>query len=426
MLTSLWAWSKKGTVVATHDNPSALEDLAWLGVEPDEVVTANSPAAASELVDNLVQENKAFACYCTPAELREMPSAPRDHKEPTLYDGRCRSLSADDQKALAKAGRKPSIRLRTTENPGEGLAKRLQDHLPRRFYDFVIRKSDGNVTAEFSAALHDEECQSSHILLHRTDIHHLHQRILVAASLDLKSPQFNTIFGVAQTGGEGKRWQTVGQLRDAGFHPSAVRSALLSAGFSGANEKPLRTQATSFKITKLAKTESIIDLNALEQANSDVLQDMDNSEQVNAVFAHLARKGFAFEGRDKRWQKKFVDLVLDDLQTLADAEAMACFVLTPGVSYERKAAELLRQSQTQKLMDDFEKCIKKGKSNSLKDWKGVFGKFRGQVEVPGRALATLRVVLTGEKSGPNLAILATLLGEDGTRLRLEKARKYRN
>ena len=105
---------------------------------------------------------------------------------------------------------------------------------------------------------------------------------------------------------------------------------------------------------------------------------------------------------------------------------MACFVLTPGVSYERNAAELLRQPETQKLMDDFEKCIKKGKSNSLKDWKGVFSKFRGQVDVPGRALATLRVVLTGEKSGPNLAILSTLLGEDGTRLRLEKARKYRS
>jgi nondiscriminating glutamyl-tRNA synthetase len=400
--------------------------LAWLGVEPDELVTTKGPTAASELVDNLVQENMAYACYCTPAELREMPTAPRDHKESTLYDGRCRSLSADDQKALGKAGRKPSVRLRTTENPGEGLSKRLSAHLPKRFYDFVIRKPDGNVTAEFLAALHDDECQASHILLHQTDIHHLHQRILVASALGLKPPQFTIIFGVTQTGGEGKRWQTIGQLRDAGFHPVAVCSALLSAGFADAKDTPLRSQAPSFKTAKLAKTDSVIDLNALELANSDVLQDMDNNEQVSAVFAHLARKGFAFEGRDRRWQKKFVDLVLDDLQTLADAEAMACFVLTPGVSYERKAAELLRQSQTQALMDDFEKCIKKGKSNSLKDWKGVFGKFRGQVDVPGRALATLRVVLTGERAGPNLAILATLLGEDGTRLRLEKARKYRN
>jgi nondiscriminating glutamyl-tRNA synthetase len=390
------------------------------------VVTANGPTAASELVDKLVEENKAFACYCTPAELREMPTASREYIESTLYDGRCRSLSADDQKALGKAGRKPSIRLRTTENPGEGLTKRLQDHLPKRFYDFVIRKPDGNVTAEMLAALHDEESKTSHVLLHQADIHHLHQRILVATSLGLKLPQFTLVAGVAQTGGEGKAWQTVGQLRDAGFHPSAVFNALLSAGFTAASEEPIRSQAESFKIASLAKAESIIDLNALERANSHVLQEMDNSEQVTAVFAHLARKGFAFEDRDKRWQKKFVDLVLDDLQTLADAEAMACFVLTQGVSHERKAAELLRQPETQKLMDDFEKCIKKGKSNSLKDWKSVFAKFRGQVEVPGRALATLRVVLTGEKTGPNLAILATLLGEDGTRLRLEKARKYRN
>jgi glutamyl/glutaminyl-tRNA synthetase len=153
---------------------------------------------------------------------------------------------------------------------------------------------------------------------------------------------------------------------------------------------------------------------------------MSNNDQVDAIFAHLARRGFNFEGRDKRWQKKFVDLVVEDLHTLADAESMAGYALTAGVSYEKRAAELLREDATQNLIDHFEKCIKKGKSSSLKDWKSVFAKFRGEVDVPGRALSTIRVVLTGERSGPNLAILATLLGEAGTRDRLEKARKYRS
>ena len=110
LITSMWAWSKKGQLVATDDNLAALEDLGWLEVEPDELVTTKDRAPAQDTVNALIEKRQAYLCYCTPAELREMPAAPRGSREPTLYDGRCRSLSAEDQKALAKAGRKPSGR----------------------------------------------------------------------------------------------------------------------------------------------------------------------------------------------------------------------------------------------------------------------------------------------------------------------------
>ena len=399
---------------------------SWLDVEVDELVECESKATTQTRIQDLLNENKAYHCYCTPAELREMPAAPRGYREGTLYDGRCRALSADDQNALAKAGRKPTIRLRTADDPGKGLNKRLQAHLPKRVHDFVIVEADGTITTEFAAALNDEASNASHVLLHESDLAHLHHRVLISAALGITSPQFSTIANVEQTGGEGNRWQTIGQLRDNGFHPSAVRNALLSSTYASATDDSVKAQSKGFSLSKLSKNTAVIDLAKLQQANSDVLQDMDNNAQVEAIFAHLARRGFAFEGRDKRWQKKFVDLVVDDLNTLADAEAMAGHVLTAGVSYEKRAAELLRDEATQSLIDHFEKCIKKGKSSSLKDWKSVLAKFRGEVDVPGRALSTIRVVLTGERTGPNLAVLTTLLGEEGTRTRLDKARKYRS
>lgn len=426
LVTSLWTWSKGGVVVATNENDSALEDLAWLEVEPDEIVSREGTASGKDIIEELVESDKAYLCFCTPAELREMPAAPRGYREGTLYDGRCRTLSVDDQKALAKAGRKPSVRLRMSETLEKGLNKTLASYLPKQAHDFVIQEADGALTTEFTAALNDNAVDASHILLHKNDLTHVHQRILIAKALDLKSPQVTTIADVEQKGGETSRWQTISHLRDIGFHPTAVRSALLSAGWSAATADPVKEQAKGFKLTQISKTANVIDLDVMREENSAVLQEMGDSDQVDAIFEHLARRGFAFETRDKRWRKKFVDLVVDDLNTLADAEAMAGFVLTSSVSYEKGAAELLREPATQNLIDSFEGCIKKGKSKALKDWKAVFAKFRGQVEVPGRALSLIRVVLTGEKRGPNLAVLTTLLGEEGTRLRLDKARKYRS
>ncbi len=426
LMTSLWTWSKGGTLVATNDNASALEDLAWLEVEPDETLPIGSEKSASEIIEELVAQDKAYPCFCTPAELREMDAAPRGYREATLYDGRCRTLSSDDQKALAKAGRKPSVRLRVSEIDLKGLNKTLTGYLPKQLHDFVIQEPDGTITTEFAAALNDSEAGATHILLHSSDLTHLHQRVLIAQALGLKSPQFTTIADVEQTGGESSRWQTISHLRDTGFHPIAVRKALLNAGWSKSSPGAVKDLAKDFKIAQVAKSVSAIDLDQLREDNSAVLQDMGDSAQVDAIFEHLARRGFAFEQRDKRWRKKFVDLVVEDLNTLADAETMAGFVLTQGVSYDKRSAEQLREPTTQALIDTFEGCIKKGKTSSLKDWKGVFAKFRSTVEIPGRSLAMIRLVLTGERAGPNLAVLTTLLGEEGTRNRLEKARKYRS
>ena len=53
--------------------------------------------------------------------------------------------------------------------------------------------------------------------------------------------------------------------------------------------------------------------------------------------------------------------MVEDLNTLADAETMAGFVLTQGVSYDKRSAEQLREPTTQALIDTFEGCIKRAR-----------------------------------------------------------------
>jgi nondiscriminating glutamyl-tRNA synthetase len=427
MVTSLWGWSRKGVLVATNDNTAALDDLKWLDVEPDELVDIKQRMSPKEVVEELVESNLAYHCYCTGAELREMPSAPKGHLESTLYDGRCRTLSVADQKILAKAGRKPTIRLRIPDEMETNVPKRLVKLLPKKVQDFVVLSADNNPTTALSAVLNDRDAETTHTLLHESDMNHVYQRILLAQALGLSSPEFSSIPDVIQVGTAGTNaWKTVASLRDSGYHPSAVRTALLQAGWPAAKAEPLKEQAADFKLSKLGKTTAEINLDALQEANSNVIQDMDGKARVDAVFDHLARRGFAFSERDRRWRTKFVDLVVEDLNTLADAENMAGYVLTSTVSYNKAGAEVLRDTATQDLIDNFEDQIKAGKVKSLSDWKAVLAKFRAQVEIPGRALSTIRLVLTGERAGPNLVILAALLGEDGIRYRLEKARKYRS
>ena len=303
----------------------------------------------------------------------------------------------------------------------KGLNKTLTGYLPKQLHDFVIQEPDGTITMSSAAALNDSEAGATHICstaVTRYSTSGTHR------SHSGSSPQFTTIADVEQVGGESSRWQTISHLRDTGFHPIAVRKALLNAGWSKSGAGAIKDLAKDFKIAQMAKSVSAIDLDQLREDNSAVLQDMGDNDQVDAIFEHLARRGFAFEDRDKRWRKKFVDLVVEDLNTLADAETMAGFVLTQGVSYDKRSAEQLREPTTQALIDTFEDASRRARPHLCR-LKGV-SRSSG---APWRSWSLTRhdsTVLTAERAGPNPAVLTTLPGEEGTRNRLEKARKYRS
>jgi nondiscriminating glutamyl-tRNA synthetase len=425
-LTALWAWSQKGVLVATDDVQEAFDDLKWLNIEADEIVPTDKRSHYQTTAEALVADGKAYHCYCSRAELREMNATPHGSPEAIVYEGRCRDLTAEDKKALSKAGRIPSVRLLLPEDPASVLPKRLHAFLPKQIGDFVIF-NDGEPTTPFAAAVNDKLSDTTHSLLHKQDGAWVHQRSLVLAALDSPIPSLSFVPDAAQVQGDAPRsWTTIGHLRDTGYHPAAVQEVLLAASWATNPGKSLRESAKDFQLAEVSKDAPQIDLAHLQSVNANVLQGLPKKEQTEVVVAHLERRGFSFGDRNRKWQTRFVSTLMDNMQTMSDAEGMASLVLTTTVNYDRTIAELLRDQNNQKLLDVFEDAIVKGKTNTGSEWRRTLAEFRAVVDIPGRALTILRLALTGERTGPSLPYLLTLLGEDGCRFRLQKARRYKS
>ena len=69
-----------------------LEGLAWLGLDPDETPLFQSTRAArhAEIAHALLAAGRAYRCYCTAEELREMRERALKEGRPPRYDGRWR------------------------------------------------------------------------------------------------------------------------------------------------------------------------------------------------------------------------------------------------------------------------------------------------------------------------------------------------
>src|SRR5687767_10703983 len=87
-----------------------IEGLKWLGLEWDgEVVFQFARAQRhAEVARQLLENGKAYYCYCTPEELNQMREAARAAGKPIRYDGSWRDRDPKD----APAGIKPVIRIK--------------------------------------------------------------------------------------------------------------------------------------------------------------------------------------------------------------------------------------------------------------------------------------------------------------------------
>jgi len=420
------ARAKGGSVVASTENRSALDDLEWLGIEPDEMTAPVDARRAAEVGEELIAAGRAYPCFCSVAELREMAVNPTGFPEPVVYDQRCRKLSPADRAALTRMGRKARVRVIVPEEPSS--LPGVDAPLPRT--DFTIVEPDGNPTTILSAVLSARDAQATHILVDGARAHELNHWLCVAEALQWPLPPLHLLPTWLTPEGppisERSDGLTISALRAQGYHPKALVSAAARVGWDPGQAETIEDMTGSFSLDALGTQTPVLDLPEIRQRNGDTLRAMDEADLVQAIGEHLDRKGYPFTEREPAWQRRFVKAVAPEMQTLSDAEEWATLLLTSTVDYDRETARVLRDPTTQELITEFEKALDQVEADGhdARAWRVVLTDFRREAAAPGRALVTMRIVLTGQREGPGLPPILALLGVEGCRARLEKARRY--
>lgn len=425
---ALWARSQGGIVVASVENRSALDDLEWVGIEPDEMAAPANEKRAAEVAQELVAEGKAYPCYCTVAEFREMAVNPAGFPDSFHYDGRCKKLTQTDRAAMEKMGRKPRIRLVLPETLPP--LDRVEAPAPKA--DFAIMEPDGSPSDIFAAILSPREAQATALLVDGARVRELAHWLVVADVLNWQIPELRILPPWKTADGslvsEHPAQWSIAALRDAGYLARAILQGAARAGWDPGDAADLDEMAARFDIDQLQGDSPVLDPDGLKALNGQVLRGLDAVELVQVVGDYLERRGYPFMERDPEWQSRFVSATTSELSTLSDAEAWAGIVLTSTVDYDRDVARHLRSPDTHALIAEFQKAMDAhldgDKGGDARDWRPVLTDFRASATAPGRALATMRLVLTGQREGPGLAGILALLGREGCQQRLEKARRY--
>ena len=406
---ALWVRSLGGKLVASNENRSALDDLEWLGIEPDAMVSRPKAERYDEIYEKLIEDQSAYPCFCGTAEAREMEPQPDSWPESHRYDGRCRGLRAQDKQALKKT-REPGVRLRI--GPEDSDISGIN-------FDFLIKDAQNGPQRFFSRVVDEDNARCTHSVLPASVSRELPLQDQVRSTLGVKGTERLVMTSWAPEAAD----LPIQELRNEGYLPQAIIRALAQTSWVPPKEIELEDFVAKFNpkdiLDSVAGPETKEELRSI---NAQVLAELDEKRLIDEVVSHLTLRGYPIAEQDRSWQERFVRTVRGELCTLGDAEELANHLLQDASEFDRSSLRRMPEGQLTTLLGHFESLINDLDEDTTRGWRSLIHKFRQEVPAPGRALSHIRVVMTGQPRGPSLASVLWLLGKDVCRDRIEKAR----
>ena len=417
-----------------------LDDLAWLGLDHDEGPDRGGPLGPyrqserldlyRERADWLVAQGLAYPCFCTDAELEQRRAAARAAGRPPHYDGTCRGLSLDERAGLARAGRPASIRFRvepedwTLEDAVRGVVR-----FPAGMVgDFVLLRSSGLPTYNFACVVDDAGMRISHVIRAEEHLPNTARQLMLYRAVGVAPPRFAHVPLILNpdrskmSKRSGEVAVAVGDWRRAGYVPDALLSYLALLGFHPGDDREILSRAEmleSFTLERVGRSGSVFDPAKLGWVNAHYLHHA-SGEQLEAWGAAFLPRALASVEPARR--AALLQGVRGNLATLADLPSELGPFVEETVTLDPDARAALEPETARTLCGTLAVELE-----GLAQWSG--DAVKSAIQSVGRRLALkgsalfqpVRAALTGRVHGPELPLVAELVGRDRCVARLRNA-----
>ncbi|WP_201353381.1 glutamate--tRNA ligase [Hydrogenimonas urashimensis] len=360
-----------------------LEIFQLFGLHPSDVsYQRDNLTIYQHMAVKLLQERKAFACFCSHEELEAKKQLAKEQKRVYRYSGRCERLS--DAEVLANE--KPfTVRLKKPEKPitFDDLVTGHQSFAPDDIDSFVIMRTDKTPTANFACAVDDMIHDISLVIREEEHLSDTPEQIHIREALGYdKTVAYAHLPAILGASGEkglpGVRW-----LFEEGFLPEAIANYLILLGSKTPTEVFTMEEAIGwFDLASVSKEPVRFEIDKLRFLNREHIRLADSKELSRAF-------GFA-------------DSAIGELAKCYLEEGSTIGEIKPKI--EAIFADKPFEGEWKRQMTLLRDAIKKGPLFETFDELRSYLMERTYLE--GEALFTpLRLLLTGSEQGPDLRTL---------------------
>ncbi len=424
-------------VRSTQESEDAiLEALNWVGLpwnEGPDVGGEFGPYRQSERTEiyqkhcqQLVDEGKAYPCFCSSERLTELRQQQEAEKSDRLgYDGHCAGIDPAEAQKRIDAGEAHVIRLKVPAE-GECIVKdRLRDdvRIPwNTIDDQVLLKTDGFPTYHLANVVDDHLMEITHVIRGEEWISSTPKHQLLYEAFGWDPPEFAHLPLLRNPDksklSKRKNPTSILYYRQAGFLPEALVNFLGLMAYSPADGEEMFTlqkMAETFDLDRVSLGGPIFDLQKLQAFNGRYIRDLSGEKLLERLKAWFLNDETLL---------KLIPLAQPRLNQLTDFMPMTAFVFGDRLDYDfelllkadedpARATALLRITQW-----EIEKMTN-WTADSIKDMFTLVGekedlKFK-------KFLSIFFVAITGKKVSLPLFDTMVVIGRDMSLRRIQYA-----
>lgn len=406
-----------------------LEGMKWLGLEHDEgpFYQTQRFERYNAVIQQLLDEDKAYHCYCSREELDEMRAAAMARGEKPKYNGKCRHLQ--DEGAVDV---KPVVRFK---NPTEGevvIDDLIQGQVVfqnQELDDLIIARSDGSPTYNLTVVVDDIDMSITHVMRGDDHLNNTPRQINMFNALGAKLPAFGHIPMILGPDGKklSKRHGTVSvlQYRDEGYLPEALLNYLVRLGWSHGDQEifSMAEMIELFDIVDVNKAASAINPDKLLWLNQHYIKTGEQSRlsALTSDYLKEARISVA-DGPDVG---SLFEVQKERVKTMTEIAEQSRYFYEDFSEFDEKAAKKnLRPVVLEpliRLKEQLEEISEWSKESLHETLEKVASEFDMKL---GKIAQPLRVAVTGGAVSPSIDDTLNLIGKKRCLERLEKALIY--
>lgn len=402
---------------STNDSlDEILKSLNWLGVDYDDGphIQSDRLSIYKKIAQDLVDKNLAYKCFMKNEEIEELKNQAAKEKKVYRYPRTWRDRTDHPENA------KYVIRFKTPDShiiefsdTLRGTIKIGSDNLD----DFIILKSDGYPTYNFSTVIDDAEMGITNVIRGEDHLSNTSKQTLIFDSLNKKPPLFthvSMILGKDKTKLSKRNGsKSIQDFKDEGILPIAILNYLARLGWSHGDQEifTLDEMVDLFDINNLTKSPAIFDEDKLKWVNSQHLKRLSNNDLLKVVKVDFYQ-GINIDLALSSAKVKAKDtIMLNESLKFCESELIKIGDEFIDDLYTKDTKEIIEAFYTDAL------DLKSFEIKEIKDCMNIFLEKRGlkmkQIALP------LRIVLTGSKASPGIFEVISILGKEIFSKRIE-------
>ncbi len=453
-----------------------IDALSYFGVNFDEGATPDGDNGAygpyrqrqresiyKVFVKRLVEEGRAYPCFCTEEELSALRERQQQNKLNFGYYGEFavhRDTPVDEVKSLIAAGKPYVVRFRSV---GTGKQFVFRDEIKGEInvtendMDIVLLKSDGIPTYHMAHIVDDTLMRTTHVVRGDEWLATLPVHLELFRALSLKPPKYAHTTTIMKQDGDSKRKLSkrkdpeaaLSYYAEKGYPVMSAVEYLMTLLNSNYEEWRIKNPGKPytefpFSLKKMGTSGALFDLNKLNDVSRDTIAVMDTETVYKDIMEWAKRYDnelFSLFNQDTLYAKSILSIGREcpkprkDFACFSEVKGYVSFFFDGLFEPEYTYPSHLKKEQIDAILSGYRFNPSLTSEEWFADIKALAERlgFAGEVKAykqnpdayPGHVgdvSMVLRVAVTGRQSSPDLCTVMGLLGADRVSDRLNRAK----